>query len=98
MPIYEYQCPKCGRFEIMQRITEDALRRCPKCRSKVTKLISQSSFQFKGSGWYVTDYARAGKQDGKKAEAESSRSETKSEKPEKADESKPKGKESRAAA
>ncbi|GIW43996.1 MAG: hypothetical protein KatS3mg077_1278 [Candidatus Binatia bacterium] len=60
MPIYEYLCPKCGEFEVTQRITEDPLKRCPTCRSKVQKLISASSFQLKGSGWYLTDYARAG--------------------------------------
>jgi len=58
MPIYEYQCKKCGEFEVMQRITEGALKRCPTCKGKVTKLISNTSFQLKGSGWYVTDYAR----------------------------------------
>jgi putative FmdB family regulatory protein len=58
MPIYEYLCKKCGEFELMQRITDDPLTRCPTCRGKVTKLISNTSFQLKGSGWYVTDYAR----------------------------------------
>jgi putative FmdB family regulatory protein len=58
MPIYEYLCKKCGEFELMQRITEDPLTRCPTCRGKITKLISNTSFQLKGSGWYVTDYAR----------------------------------------
>ena len=58
MPIYEYLCAKCGEFEVTQRITDDPLKRCPTCRSKVRKLISNSSFQLKGSGWYVTDYAR----------------------------------------
>ena len=56
MPIYEYDCPKCGEFEITQRITEDPLKKCPTCKSKVRKLISNTSFQLKGSGWYVTDY------------------------------------------
>src|ERR1044071_2381498 len=75
MPIYEYACPKCGEFEISQRITEDALKRCPKCRSKVKKLISQTSFQLKGSGWYVTDYARkGGGEKGKSSESKSSES------------------------
>ncbi len=59
MPIYEYLCPKCGQFEVTQRITEDALKRCPTCRGKVQKLISASSFQLKGTGWYLTDYARS---------------------------------------
>jgi putative FmdB family regulatory protein len=56
MPIYEYRCNNCGQFEIVQKITERALKRCPTCQSKVTKLISNTSFQLKGSGWYVTDY------------------------------------------
>jgi putative FmdB family regulatory protein len=60
MPIYEYQCSKCGHLEIFQRITEKPLERCPTCQRKVTKLISQSSFHLKGSGWYITDYARKG--------------------------------------
>lgn len=60
MPIYEYQCKKCGQFEVMQKITERALTRCPTCQSKVTKLMSNTSFQLKGSGWYVTDYGRKG--------------------------------------
>lgn len=61
MPIYEYRCEKCGDFEVTQRITEDPLKKCPTCKRKVHKLISNTSFQLKGSGWYVTDYARAGK-------------------------------------
>lgn len=58
MPIYEYECPKCGVMEVSQRITDDPLSKCPSCkRRKVRKLISNTSFQLKGSGWYVTDYA-----------------------------------------
>jgi putative FmdB family regulatory protein len=57
MPIYEYACDKCGTFEVSQRITESPLRRCPTCKGRVRKLISSTSFQLKGSGWYVTDYA-----------------------------------------
>jgi putative FmdB family regulatory protein len=60
MPIYEYRCEKCGDFERTQRITDEPLQRCPTCRRKVRRLISNTSFQLKGSGWYVTDYARAG--------------------------------------
>lgn len=75
MPIYEYECAKCGEFEVTQRITDQPLKRCPKCRSKVKKLISNTSFQLKGSGWYVTDYGRkdsgAGK-DGEKTKTEPS--------------------------
>src|SRR5262245_20802014 len=60
MPIYEYRCEKCGEFEYSQRITDPALQRCPTCKRKVRRLTSNTSFQLKGSGWYVTDYARAG--------------------------------------
>jgi putative FmdB family regulatory protein len=56
MPIYEYRCDNCGQFEVMQKITERPLKRCPTCQAKVTKLISNTSFQLKGSGWYLTDY------------------------------------------
>jgi putative FmdB family regulatory protein len=66
MPIYEYRCEKCGEFEHTQRITDAALQRCPTCKRKVRRLISSTSFQLKGSGWYVTDYARAGKDKEKK--------------------------------
>ena len=60
MPIYEYHCQKCGTFEVTQRITEKSLGKCPTCKGKVKKLISNTSFQLKGTGWYVTDYARKG--------------------------------------
>lgn len=60
MPIYEYRCKKCGEFEAVQKITDPQLKRCPTCRGKVTKLISNTSFHLKGTGWYVTDYARKG--------------------------------------
>jgi putative FmdB family regulatory protein len=57
MPIYEYQCDSCGRrFEVMQRMTEPPLATCEQCRGHVRRLISQTSFVLKGSGWYVTDY------------------------------------------
>jgi putative FmdB family regulatory protein len=57
MPIYEYQCDNCDRqFEIMQRMTEPLLSTCDKCGGHVRRLISQTSFVLKGSGWYVTDY------------------------------------------
>jgi putative FmdB family regulatory protein len=69
MPIYEYSCKKCGEFEVMQRITEKPLSRCPTCNGKVNKLISQTSFQLKGSGWYITDYGRSGSKGGKKKDS-----------------------------
>jgi putative FmdB family regulatory protein len=59
VPIYEYQCSKCGEvFEAFQKITDEPLSQCKFCKAKVEKLISQSTFQLKGSGWYLTDYAR----------------------------------------
>ena len=59
MPIYEYQCTKCGEtFEAFQKITDNPLTECRFCQGKVEKMISQSSFQLKGSGWYLTDYAK----------------------------------------
>lgn len=67
MPIYEYHCDHCGDFEEMQRITDPPLAKCPRCRKKVRRLISNTSFQLKGSGWYVTDYARGGANGGKKS-------------------------------
>ena len=59
MPIYEYACERCdSEFEVEQRITEDPLKRCPSCRSvKVKRLISQTSFVLKGSGWYSDLYS-----------------------------------------
>ena len=69
MPIYEYQCSKCGVFEVTQRITEDPLKKCPSCRAKVQKLISNTSFQLKGTGWYITDYGRGKGSNGDKAES-----------------------------
>ncbi|HKV54254.1 MAG TPA: zinc ribbon domain-containing protein, partial [Candidatus Binataceae bacterium] len=59
MPIYEYNCKKCGVFEATQRITESPLGKCPTCGGKVSRLISHTSFVLKGSGWYATDYARS---------------------------------------
>ena len=69
MPIYEYACEHCGVFEEMQRINDPPLAKCPKCKRKVRRLISQTSFQLKGSGWYVTDYARKANGGGKKDDA-----------------------------
>ena len=76
MPIYEYQCKKCGEFEVVQKITDTQLKRCPTCRSKVTKLISTTTFHLKGTGWYVTDY---GPKDGKSKESRSESKDSKAE-------------------
>jgi len=74
MPIYEYHCSKCGDFETMQKMSDKPLTHCPTCRRKVTKLISSTSFQLKGSGWYITDYARKSDKGGKKGEEKKSES------------------------
>lgn len=61
MPIYEYRCEECGKeLEVMQRITEDPLRACPSCGGLLQRLVSNTSFILKGTGWYATDYARKG--------------------------------------
>ena len=73
MPIYEYSCKKCGaHMEVMQKVSDKPLARHAKCGGKLEKEWSRTGFQFKGSGWYVTDYA------GKKSEAKESK-ETKAE-------------------
>ena len=56
MPIYEYECPKCGRFDVLQKMSAPALTTHDVCGSKVRKLMSASAFAFKGSGFYITDY------------------------------------------
>ncbi len=82
MPVYEYECLKCKkRHEIMQRITEDPLTDCPDCGGRVKKIISNTTFVLKGTGWYATDYA-AGKSsasDSKTRKASDAKSEDKSE-------------------
>lgn len=58
MPIYEYECSQCGRIEeALQKFSDKPLKTCRHCRGKLNKLVSQSSFLLKGTGWYVTDYA-----------------------------------------
>jgi putative FmdB family regulatory protein len=61
MPIYEYRCMKCrNEFEEMQKFSDTPVSRCPSCGGKAKRLISRSSFQLKGSGWYLTDYVKKG--------------------------------------
>ena len=79
MPIYEYNCVKCGTFEATQRITEKPLAKCPTCKGKVKKLISNTSFQLKGSGWYITDYARKGQTSDGKGDKGATKSDSKTE-------------------
>jgi len=59
MPLYEYQCDNCGhRFEVIQKFSDAPVAVCPKCGGPVTKLFSSPAIQFKGTGFYITDYAR----------------------------------------
>ena len=59
MPIYEYLCEKCGtHVEKLQKISDPPLSQCEKCAGKMNKILSQSSFVLKGSGWYLTDYSK----------------------------------------
>ena len=84
MPLYEYKCEACGhRFEKIVKFSDPPLDACPKCGGKVEKLLSSPAFQFKGSGWYITDYAKKSSSDGSSGKGESekgssSSSETKS--------------------
>lgn len=61
MPLYEYQCDSCGhRFEVIQKFSDAPVEACPACPGTVRRLLSSPAIQFKGSGWYITDYARKG--------------------------------------
>ena len=76
MPLYEYQCDSCGqRFERIQKFSDPPVAACPACGAPVRKLISSPAIQFKGSGFYITDYAKTG-QSGKDSGAESARAES----------------------
>src|SRR5262245_36213104 len=88
MPLYEYECDACGhRFEQIQKFSDPPVEKCPKCGSPVHKLLSSPAIQFKGTGWYITDYARknsgdagkAAKTEGKTEGQADSKSETKNE-------------------
>jgi putative FmdB family regulatory protein len=94
MPLYEYECKKCHhRFERIQKFSDPHVKKCPKCGGPIEQVISAPAVQFKGSGWYVTDYAKkssagsassssngdsASKKDGKSKPEDSSRSESSS--------------------
>ena len=91
MPLYEYQCESCGhRFEVIQKFS-DAAPVCPKCGGPVEKLVSSPAIQFKGSGFYLTDYGRGGKsdtapsKDGKASAGEKAEKADRADKGEKAD-------------
>lgn len=76
MPLYEYECDACGhRFEVIQKFADPPVSACAKCGGgPVAKLPSSPAIQFKGSGWYITDYARAGKSDGSASKGSDSKS------------------------
>lgn len=93
MPVYEYQCTMCKKeFEVLQKITDEPLSVCSACGGKLKKLITNTSFVLKGSGWYVTDYpsperkkaldskkpAPVGKDNGKDTKSQESKSDSKS--------------------
>jgi len=66
MPLYEYECSACGHhFEVIRKFSDPPEEKCPKCGGVVRKLQSAPAFQFKGTGWYVTDYAKSGQPEGK---------------------------------
>ncbi len=99
MPIYEYECPKCGLFECVQKASEKPLKANPECSvkdcpKKAKRVISAAAFHLKGGGWYKTDYGASGSAGTAKSKSESSSSEgdsgsKKEDKPKK--ETKPKG-------
>jgi putative FmdB family regulatory protein len=79
MPIYEYKCHQCGeKFEVRQRISEDPLKTHDACGGELERLISAPALHFKGSGWYVTDYAKGGKSPSSSGSSDHHSSESKS--------------------
>lgn len=87
MPIYEYECQKCqARQEVYQKANDKPPKKCSKCGGKLERMISAPAIQFKGSGWYVTDYAGSSRKASEKSEkAESEATVTKDQKSEKTD-------------
>lgn len=81
MPHYDYKCSECGNvFEVQQRITEEPLKHCPKCKGKVNRLISAAGIIFKGSGFHITDYSKKSSVETKPEKKKEKKSEKKSEK------------------
>jgi putative FmdB family regulatory protein len=83
MPLYEYECKKCGhRFEKIQKFSDKMVKKCPECGGQVEQMISAPAVQFKGSGWYVTDYAKKSSSQGSSDNSgDSSSKEKKDDKP-----------------
>ncbi len=83
MPLYEYQCKKCGhRFEKIQKFSDRMVKKCPECGGQVEQMISAPAVQFKGSGWYVTDYPKKGSSTGSSNSGDSAGKESKESKKE----------------
>jgi putative FmdB family regulatory protein len=81
MPLYEYECDECRqRFERIQKFSDPRVENCPKCGGKVHKLMSSPAIQFKGSGFYITDYAKKDSGSSEKSKAEKAEKAEKSEK------------------
>ena len=81
MPLYEYACQSCGeRVEIIQKLSDPPYSHCPKCGGEMKKLISSPAIQFKGSGFYKTDYASSSSKSGSSETKSDSKPETKTEK------------------
>ena len=77
MPIYEFECRKCkDHLEVFQKMSDKPPVKCKKCGGRLEKLVSASAIQFKGSGWYVTDYAGNGRKAAEKAESDSAASDS----------------------
>ena len=82
MPLYEYECRKCHqRTERIEKLSGPHLKTCPKCKGQVDRIISRSAIQFKGSGWYVTDYAKSSGSTGDSAKTEPASETAAAEKP-----------------
>jgi putative FmdB family regulatory protein len=81
MPLYEYECKKCGhRFEKIQLYSAKMVKKCPECGGQVEQMISAPAVQFKGSGWYVTDYAKKSSSPGSSGSGDSSSKDKKDDK------------------
>jgi len=81
MPLYEYECKKCGhRFEKIQKFSDRMVKKCPECGGQVEQMISAPAVQFKGSGWYVTDYAKKSSSPGSSGDSSSASKEKKDDK------------------
>jgi putative FmdB family regulatory protein len=81
MPLYEYECKKCGhRFEKIQLYSDKMVKKCPECGGQVEQMISAPAVQFKGTGWYVTDYAKKSSSPGSSGSGDSSAKEKKDDK------------------